>query len=161
VEERVAKLIREGGLLATVESCTGGLLAHWITEIPGASATFWGSWVTYSDEAKTALGVPTAALEEFGAVSPEVAREMATAGMRRMEEALRAKGTLIPPLYVIATTGIAGPGGGTERTPVGLCYVSLISSGSEAVAMEIRAPENLKRSEMKRFFAARAIDLLK
>jgi PncC family amidohydrolase len=159
--ELVRQLIREGILLATVESCTGGLIAHEITEVPGSSQALWGSWVTYSNDAKETLGVPREVLEKNGAVSPEVAREMALAGMRRIEEAFRAKGLPCPALRVIATTGIAGPGGGTEKTPVGLCYVALATSGREPRILETRAPESLDRGAKKRFFAHSAIEILR
>jgi len=109
------KLTAQNKTLATAESCTGGLLAKLLTDIPGASAYFTGGWITYSDKAKTEqLSVPPELIERFGAVSEEVAEEMAT------QAAKKAKAD-----YAIGITGIAGPNGGTEQKPVGLVYISV------------------------------------
>ena len=103
--------------IAAAESCTGGEVAHRITAVPGSSAYFLGSIVTYSNDTKrTLLGVPSAILETRGAVSAECARAMAE-GARRVFGADLA----------VATTGIAGPGGATPRKPVGLVYIALAS----------------------------------
>lgn len=112
----VVRLLTDKGLtLAVAESCTGGLLASRVTDIPGSSACFlWGATV-YSNESKTALaGVSPATLEVHGAVSEETARELAE-GVRR-----RAGST-----FGIGVTGIAGPGGGTPEKPVGLVHFAL------------------------------------
>jgi nicotinamide-nucleotide amidase len=99
--------------LATAESCTGGLLSGTVTAIPGSSGWFDQGWVTYSNRAKHAqLGVARETLDTFGAVSEEVARQMA-AGVLAMA-----------PLATLAltTTGVAGPGGGSANKPVGLVW---------------------------------------
>ncbi len=99
--------------LATAESCTGGLLSGAVTAIPGSSGWFDQGWVTYSNRAKHAqLGVARETLDTFGAVSEEVARQMA-AGVLAMA-----------PLATLAltTTGVAGPGGGSANKPVGLVW---------------------------------------
>ncbi len=102
-----------GQTLAVAESCTGGLISNWLTDIPGSSAHFMNGAITYSNEAKIGvLGVNPETLEKHGAVSEEVAREMA-AGVREFS------GTD----FGISTTGIAGPGGGTDTKPVGLVYI--------------------------------------
>jgi nicotinamide-nucleotide amidase len=109
------ELAWRGQTLAVAESCTGGLLAKLITDIPGSSRYFTYGWVTYSNEAKTReLGVPAALIEAHGAVSDQVARAMA-------QGARRNAGTD----HAIAITGIAGPGGGTEQKPVGLVYIAV------------------------------------
>jgi nicotinamide-nucleotide amidase len=101
-------------MIATAESCTGGLLAGTITEIPGSSGIFGWGVVTYSNEAKTELlGVPKELIDKHGAVSAEVAAAMA-------EGALARSGADI----AVAVTGIAGPDGGSEEKPVGLVYLS-------------------------------------
>jgi nicotinamide-nucleotide amidase len=108
-------LKRTGRTLAVAESCTGGLLAKLITDIPGASEYFTYGWVTYSNEAKSRqLDVPAEMIEEYGAVSEQVAEAMAQGARRKA-------GTD----YAVSITGIAGPGGGSEQKPVGLVYISV------------------------------------
>ena len=109
--------------IATAESCTGGLVAGAITDIPGASQVFdWGV-VTYSNEAKTQLlGVPAELLDKHGAVSAEVAASMA-------EGALARSGADI----AVAVTGIAGPDGGSAEKPVGLVHFAAARKGSETL----------------------------
>jgi PncC family amidohydrolase len=103
--------------VAAAESCTGGEVAHRITEIPGSSDYFMGSVVSYSNEAKAnILGVSRSILETRGAVSDECARAMA-------EGATRIFGADI----AVSTTGIAGPSGATARKPVGLVYIAVAS----------------------------------
>lgn len=109
--------------LATAESCTGGLVSHRITNVPGSSAYFVGGVIAYSNMTKMALlGVRLDTLEKFGAVSEETVMEMAH-GVR---QALKAK-------IGIAISGIAGPGGGTPEKPVGLVWIGLsIGDGDRA-----------------------------
>jgi nicotinamide-nucleotide amidase len=116
MEEVVGLRLAVGGFtLATAESCTGGLVAHRLTEVPGSSTYFMEGVVTYSNEAKTRLlGVPAELIEARGAVSAEVAEAMAEGVKRRA-------GTD----FGLSITGVAGPGGGTEEKPVGLVYVAL------------------------------------
>lgn len=110
-------LIQRGKTLAVAESCTGGLLAQRITAVPGASAYFRGGVVAYSNEAKERLlGVPREILAQHGAVSAPCAQAMAE-GAR----------VLFQTDFSLATTGIAGPGGGTAAKPVGLVYIALAS----------------------------------
>jgi nicotinamide-nucleotide amidase len=117
----VHALAATGKKLATAESCTGGLLANKITNVPGASEVFLAGYVTYSNAIKTrALGVPAVVIEQNGAVSEPVARAMA-------EGALRESGAD----FAVATTGIAGPGGGTPEKPVGTVYVALAVRNGE------------------------------
>lgn len=110
-------LVRTGQSLAVAESCTGGLLASLITEIPGSSRYFTYGWVTYSNRAKnTELQVPVEMIDKHGAVSEQVALAMAQGARRRSGAD-----------YAIAITGIAGPGGGSEQKPVGLVYIGVDS----------------------------------
>jgi nicotinamide-nucleotide amidase len=109
------RLIITGFTLSVAESCTGGLIAQRITSVPGSSAYFIEGVVTYANESKTRLlGVDKKLIREFGAVSKEVARDMAR-GVRH-----RAKTD-----FGLAVTGIAGPGGGSADKPVGLVYLAL------------------------------------
>lgn len=99
-------------MVATAESCTGGLVASAITEIPGASQVLERGFVTYSDQAKIEmLGVMPITLRQYGAVSKDVALEMAHGAMSRSEAGIS-----------VSTTGIAGPSGGTTGKPVGLVH---------------------------------------
>jgi PncC family amidohydrolase len=109
------QLRARGWHLAVAESCTGGLVGHWITEVAGSSDYFLGGVVAYSNQAKAQLlGVRPGTLLQHGAVSEATAREMA-AGVRR----------LLGADVALAVTGIAGPGGGTPEKPVGLVYIAL------------------------------------
>ena len=116
LDRNVAELLRNSGLtLAVAESCSGGLLAKRLTDIPGASAYFLLGTVTYADRAKsTVLAVAPEVLAEHGAVSAAAALAMAV-GVQRLA------GSDIS----LATTGIAGPGGGTDAKPVGTVFIAL------------------------------------
>ncbi|HLH10904.1 MAG TPA: CinA family protein [Methylovirgula sp.] len=119
--ERLVALYRARGLkLVTAESCTGGLIAALITEIPGSSNVLERGYVTYSNRAKDEdLGVPSSLIEKFGAVSREVAQAMA-------------EGALVhsPAEIAISVTGIAGPDGGSAAKPVGLVYFGCGRAGA-------------------------------
>jgi PncC family amidohydrolase len=119
LEERLGAMLRERGLsLALAESCTGGLIASRVTDVPGSSSYFLSGIVTYSNEAKEKfLGVSTESITTHGAVSKEVAEQMAQ-GIRR------ATGADIG----ISVTGIAGPTGGSPEKPVGLVYIGVASA---------------------------------
>ena len=124
IENKIARiLISQNITVSFAESCTGGLAAASLVNADGISSVFSESYVTYSNEAKTRiLGVKKETLSSFGAVSRETAAEMA-------EGAARASGADI----AIATTGIAGPGGGTEEKPVGLVYIGCFYRGKTIV----------------------------
>lgn len=107
--------------IATAESCTGGLVAAALTEIPGSSDVVDRGFVTYSNEAKMEmLGVAPATLDEHGAVSAQTAHEMAAGALARSRAAI-----------ALAVTGIAGPGGGTALKPVGLVWFGIAVDGRE------------------------------
>jgi nicotinamide-nucleotide amidase len=114
IEELVLALAQaRGWQLASAESCTGGLVAARLTSVPGSSASFVGSVVSYADEVKRSeLGVPAGLLADYGAVSAEVAAAMAEGARARLGADV-----------AVAVTGIAGPGGGTTEKPVGLVYI--------------------------------------
>ena len=104
--------------VALAESCTGGLVATTITDVPGSSGYFLGGVVSYSNEAKAALlDVPQAMLDAHGAVSAQVAKAMAAGAQARFAASMAA-----------SITGVAGPDGGSEEKPVGLTYVGLASA---------------------------------
>lgn len=151
-EALAAAVIEQEITLSTAESCTGGLLASKLTDIPGASAWFKRGYVTYSNEAKRSdLGVPADLLESVGAVSYQVAGKMAY-GARAIA------GT---PLS-IAVTGIAGPGGGTAEKPVGRVFICA-SLNDRSVTLEVQAPKTSRHgfkkyvSEFAMFLALRMI----
>jgi len=111
------KLVQQGKSVAVGESCTGGLIAKELTDVPGASKYFQYGWVVYSNAAKTKeLGVDGGLIEEYGAVSEEVAQAMARGAKVRAGSD-----------FAIGATGIAGPRGGSEQKPVGLVYISVYS----------------------------------
>lgn len=124
LEEQVgARLLALGRTIATAESCTGGLIASLLTDVPGSSAYLLGGVVAYSNAMKLQLlGVQAATLESYGAVSEPTAREMAL-GARH----------LLGVDYALSVTGIAGPGGGTAEKPVGLTYIGLAGPGDEVL----------------------------
>jgi nicotinamide-nucleotide amidase len=110
----VAQLSAQGIMLATAESCTAGLIAATVADIPGASSVLERGFVTYSNEAKQEmLGVSAATLEAVGAVSAQTATEMASGALNRSRAQV-----------AVSVTGIAGPGGGTIEKPVGLVHFS-------------------------------------
>lgn len=115
----------KGWMLATAESCTGGLIAGRLTDIAGSSAVMDRGFVTYSNGAKEAmLGVPSALIAEHGAVSEAVARAMAEGALARSEAQI-----------AVSVTGIAGPGGGTATKPEGLVHFACAAEGRETAAL--------------------------
>ena len=133
--------------IATVESCTGGLVGHLITEVPGSSAYYVGGFVTYSDELKREMvGVPHDVLAAHGAVSAQVAMAMAGGGRARTGADL-----------AVSVTGIAGPDGGSPAKPVGLTYIAVADAIGVAVRRHVWPGD---RSENKRLSAAAALVLL-
>ena len=123
--ERLASSLRtRGSMLASAESCTGGLIAAACTSLAGSSDWFERGFVTYSNAAKTELlGVPTALIAQHGAVSAEVARAMADGALRHSHAQL-----------AVAVTGVAGPGGGSALKPVGTVWLAVALAGLPAQA---------------------------
>jgi nicotinamide-nucleotide amidase len=141
---------RQRGLkIATAESCTGGLVAALLTEIPGSSDVFERGLVTYSNEAKKELlGVPEAVLAEFGAVSEPTARAMALGALQHSRAQV-----------AVSITGVAGPGGGSAEKPVGLVHFACAGPGGRIVAA-VRRFGDLGRFEVRRCALEQALTLL-
>jgi nicotinamide-nucleotide amidase len=139
LERVLGRLLKERGFtLATAESCTGGTIAQMITSVPGSSEYYLGSVVAYANEIKeTILGVRQESLLEYGAVSEEVVRQMAE-GVRRVYGAD----------YSIATSGIAGPDGGTPDKPVGTTWIA-VASGDTTMAEVFQFGEHRGRNIQK------------
>ncbi|MFB6092049.1 MAG: CinA family protein [Haloquadratum sp.] len=155
VEVRVGDALRDAAAtVAVAESCTGGLIGSLLTDVPGSSDYFDRAVVTYSYEAKmTALGVARESLDEHGAVSEPVAREMA-AGVRDTAGVD----------WGVATTGIAGPAGGTPEKPVGTVFVGLAHRGEWDTGDTYTRVERFEfdgdRLQVKERIARRALELL-
>jgi nicotinamide-nucleotide amidase len=150
LEQAVGRLLRSRNqTLAVAESCTGGLIADRITEVPGSSDYFKLSAVTYANSAKiNILGVDAATLDTHGAVSEQTAEEMAK-GVQRIAGAS----------YGLATSGIAGPAGGTDDKPVGTVCIGLATSDSVLARRYHFTFDNRRLN--KRIFAATALELLR
>lgn len=148
--QTIGKLLKKKKeTLSVAESCTGGFIANWITDIPGASVYFDRGIVAYGNRSKQALlGVQTKTLKKFGAVSSEVAREMA-AGIAKKSATT----------YGLAVTGIAGPTGGTKDKPVGTVYIALATPKKTGVKHFCFRRRN--RLEFKQLVAATALDWLR
>lgn len=134
--------------LVTAESCTGGMIAAALTDIPGASSAFYGGYVTYANAAKSRMiHVQARLIRDYGAVSNQVARAMAD-GARNTAHAD----------FAVAVTGIAGPDGGNEKKPVGLVYVA-VSSELATVVIEHRFGD-LGRDAIRKASVQAALDLV-
>lgn len=153
LEERAARLLetcrRRGVKLATAESCTGGLIAALLTEIPGSSDVVDRGFVTYSNAAKQdLLGVPAATLAEHGAVSEATARAMASGARTRSLAQVS-----------VSVTGVAGPGGGSAAKPVGLVWFGCAGPGARIAALERRFGD-IGRSAVRMAALEQALALL-
>ena len=143
-------LLKKRATVAVAESCTGGLISHLLTGVAGSSEYFLFSAVTYSNRAKVdVLDVSKDTIERYGAVAEETAREMAE-GTRRICSAD----------YGISTTGIAGPGGGTQEKPVGTVCIGFSGPDNRGFARRYYFTCG-QRSKNKRMFAFSALDLLR
>jgi nicotinamide-nucleotide amidase len=139
---------KKGWMLATAESCTGGLISGCLTEIAGSSDVVERGFVTYTDTAKMEmLGVAAATLERVGAVSGEVAEEMAAGALAHA-----------PVHATVSATGIAGPGGGSAEKPVGLVYFGMATR--QGLRSHERRVLSGDRSEIRRRSVSIALDLL-
>jgi nicotinamide-nucleotide amidase len=142
-------LLKQHATLAIAESCTGGLISHLMTNVPGSSGYFLFSGITYSNEAKqNVLGISSEILEHYGAVHEMTAKEMAS-GVRRLADSD----------YGLATSGIAGPDGGTEEKPVGTVCIG-VATRQSTVGFRFLFPFN-SRWRNKKIFAMKALDILR
>lgn len=149
-QEIIDSFPASGGMVATAESCTGGLIAGAITDIAGSSAVFDRGFVTYSNEAKQdMLGVRETTLEAFGAVSAQVATEMVLGARRRS----RAD-------FAVSVTGVAGPGGGSPQKPVGLVWMGLSGPGDLTSAVELRWDPSWSRDMIRAATVRAALEAL-
>lgn len=145
----VTEYTRRGLMVATAESCTGGMIAAAITDIAGSSAVLDRGFVTYSNDAKQdMIGVSAETLTAYGAVSRQTAIEMARGALSR-SKADRS----------VAVTGIAGPGGGSAEKPVGLVHLALATASGETQHWELRFGD-LGREGIRRETVTRALDAL-
>jgi competence/damage-inducible protein CinA-like protein len=145
----VALLKQRKETLATAESCTGGLIANKITDVSGASEVFLAGYVTYANSAKSdLLDIDPKVIEKHGAVSEAVARAMAEGARTRAAST-----------HALATTGIAGPTGGSDEKPVGTVYIALASNDSRTLAMKFFFPTD--RETFKQLAAQTALNLLR
>ena len=141
---------RKGLRIATAESCTGGLVAATLTEIPGSSDVVERGFVTYSNEAKQAmLGVPAATIGKFGAVSRETAEAMAAGALKNA-----------PADLVASVTGIAGPGGGSANKPVGLVHFTAASRRGGLIHREKRFGD-IGRAQVRHASVIEALAMLR
>lgn len=152
-ERVVAENKAAGRMIATAESCTGGLVAAAITEVPGSSAVLESGFVTYSNESKMKmLGVNADILDTFGAVSVAVAWAMA-------QGALKKSGADV----AVAISGIAGPDGGTEKKPVGTVVFAVAEKGKDAEDMvgdKIQFGSDKSRADIRNYATLHALGLL-
>ena len=150
MEEIIVKLLKaNSSTLSTAESCTGGLLANRITNVPGASSVFMDGFVTYSNASKSELlGVPGDLITTYGAVSEEVVRAMAEGALAKSDTR-----------FALATTGIAGPDGGTIEKPVGTVWIALAEQGKKTDAWKESIPKD--RISFKQIATQSALDRLR
>lgn len=145
----LADLRARGWKLATAESCTGGLIAGLLTEIPGSSDVVDRGFVTYSNDAKMEmLGVPRATLDSVGAVSRETALAMAAGALANSHAQI-----------AVAVTGVAGPGGGSAEKPVGLVHLCARAKGQPPLHREMRYGD-LGRAGIRMATVRTALDML-
>jgi PncC family amidohydrolase len=146
IEKIIGNRLREREwTLSIAESCTGGLICDRITDVPGSSDYFEGGMVNYSNESKARhLGVPLNDIKKYGAVSPQVAKKMAQ-GVRRAFNTT----------FGLSTTGVAGPTGGTKRSPIGRVFIG-ISNGKRSWVRKLDLKGS--RREIKEKAAERSLE---
>jgi PncC family amidohydrolase len=154
----IARLKSRAAWLCTAESCTGGLIASRLTDVAGSSDSYWGGWVVYDNSAKTRLGVHARLLETHGAVSEPVAKALAETALADMRRVLTGSPRRATEFLALATTGIAGPTGGTPDKPAGLCWIACATAtGTRTARVETGSADRLAN---KSAFADAAFALL-
>ena len=150
VKETLDRARSLGLMIATAESCTGGLLSAALTSVPGSSTVFERGFVTYSNRAKhELLGVAEDTLQAHGAVSEQTAREMAEGALRHSAADI-----------AVSITGIAGPGGGTDEKPVGLVHFACAARDGETIAL-MKLFGDIGRDEVRYQAVLTALELLR
>lgn len=147
--KRIIDLLRDTNkTIVTAESCTGGMIAAALTDVPGASAAVYGGYITYSNVAKSRMiQVPPRLIHDYGAVSNQVARAMADGARNTARVDI-----------AVSATGIAGPDGGSEKKPVGLVYVA-VSTDLATVVIEHRFGD-IGRDEVRKAAVEAALELV-
>lgn len=147
--KRIIDLLRDTNkTIVTAESCTGGMIAAALTDVPGASAAVYGGYITYSNVAKSRMiQVPPRLIHDYGAVSNQVARAMADGARNTARVDI-----------AVSATGIAGPDGGSEKKPVGLVYVA-VSTDLATVVIEHRFGD-IGRDEVRKATVEAALELV-
>lgn len=142
---------KAGFMVATAESCTGGMIIASLTDIAGSSDVVDRGFITYSNAAKTAMiGVPFALIEDKGAVSKEVALAMAQGALQQSKASVS-----------VAVTGVAGPGGGSDAKPVGLVHIASALRGKNTILhRECRFGADKTRAEIRHLTVLAALDLI-
>lgn len=142
---------KAGFMVATAESCTGGMIIASLTDIAGSSDVVDRGFITYSNAAKTAMiGVPFALIDDKGAVSKEVALAMAQGALEQSEASVS-----------VAVTGVAGPGGGSDAKPVGLVHIASALRGKSTILhRECRFGADKTRAEIRHLTVLAALDLI-
>lgn len=142
---------KAGFMLATAESCTGGMIIASLTDIAGSSDVVDRGFITYSNAAKTAMiGVPATLIDDKGAVSKEVALAMAQGALEQSKASVS-----------VAVTGVAGPGGGSEAKPVGLVHIASALRGKSTILhRECRFGTDKTRAEIRHLTVLAALDLI-
>ncbi|MEI7441131.1 MAG: nicotinamide-nucleotide amidohydrolase family protein [bacterium] len=159
----ITELEKKKTRLLLVESCTGGLLSSLLTDVAGASSVLWGSQVCYANEEKIRLGVDPEILKKFGAVSEECTKSLVENALLRLcKDSVKDSRFLVS----LSTTGIAGPSGGTDEKPVGLCWLGLAIQDQESKKIQVFTEKVLAskfydRSMMKLYFAKKALHFLR
>jgi len=159
----ITELEKKKTRLLLVESCTGGLLSSLLTDVAGASSVLWGSQVCYANEEKIRLGVDPEILKKFGAVSEECTKSLVENALHRLcKDSVKDSRFLV----TLSTTGIAGPSGGTDEKPVGLCWLGLAIQDQESKKIQVFTEKVLAskfydRSMMKLYFAKKALHFLR
>lgn len=148
-EQLLGQCRDKGLMIASAESCTGGLIAGLFTEIAGSSDVFERGFITYSNEAKSELlGVPMELISQQGAVTPQIAEAMAKGALQNSRADLS-----------VSVTGIAGPGGGSAEKPVGLVYLATAHKGGSVIGKACQFGD-IGRSNVRKATIAAALQLM-